>query len=77
MKSHFSLPIPKYGHVSMLKDPKVIFKKNIWSKKVDLDSGLEKKKATIPSRQKSRQLILVTNQLCSFSLPMRYFGQFC
>ena len=71
MKSYFSLPVPKHDQVSMLEDPKFIFSKNIWSKKVDLDSWLAKKKTvTIPSRQKSRQLILVTNQelvtLCSF-----------
>lgn len=44
MKSDFSLPIPKYDQGSMLKDPKFIFSKNIWSKKVDLDSWLAKKK---------------------------------
>ena len=73
MKSYFYLPIPKHDQVSKLKDPKFIFRTNIWSKKVDFDSWLAKKETvTIPSRQKSRQLILVTNQelvtLCSFFL---------
>ena len=73
MISYFYLPIPKHDQVSKLKDPKFIFRTNIWSKKVDFDSWLAKKETvTIPSRQKSRQLILVTNQelvtLCSFFL---------
>ena len=44
MKSYFSLPVPKHDQVGMLEDPKFIFSKNIWSKKVDLDSWLAKKK---------------------------------